>query len=79
MKLKTRKNRRVPRNNNEQAEPLINHNGEIGTLAQDVKMIYSVIPKNIRELENYNKFRNSTKCYFCDIALTRCMYTELLQ
>ena len=79
MKLKTRKNRRVPRNNNEQAEPLINHNGEIGTLAQDVKMIYSVLPKNIRELENYNKFRNSTKRYFCDIALTRSMYTELLQ
>ena len=55
-KLKTKKDRRVLRNSNEQTEPLIDHNGEIGTFAQDVKMIYSVLPKYIREPENYNKF-----------------------
>ena len=72
MKLKTKKDKRVLRNNNEQTGPLIDHIGETGTFAQDAKMIYNVLPTDIRESEKFNKFRNNTKRYFYDMPLARC-------
>ena len=78
MKLKTKKDKRVLRNNNEQTGPLIDHIVETGTFAQDAKVIYNVLPTDIRESEKFNKFRKNTKRYFYDMPLARCIATGLL-
>ena len=64
-------------NNNELTGPLIDQTGEIGVLIQDSKMIYNVLPKDIRKSENYNKYSKNTKRCFLRQGLTRCMASGL--
>ena len=57
---------------------LIEQEGMSRTFANNVKIIYNDLPKNIQETENYYHFINYTKQYFQDMALARCTSTGLL-